>query len=50
MDHSQNPRDEDDALAHEIEKMIARQLEPLRDELARLRGQVAALRDSFVPW
>lgn len=33
-----------------IERIIARELEPLRDELARLRTHVAALRDSFIPW
>ena len=34
----------------EVEQIIARELEPLREELARLRAQVAAMRDAFVPW
>lgn len=41
---------EQKAFSREIEKIIARELEPLRDELARLRGHVAALRDAFTPW
>ncbi len=46
----QAPSAEQDALSREIEKIIARELEPVRDELARLRGHVAALRDAFTPW
>jgi len=41
---------EQDAVTREIERIIARELEPVRDELARLRGHVAALRDAFTPW
>ena len=39
-----------EALADKVQLIIARELEPLRDELARLRAQVGALRDSFLPW
>jgi hypothetical protein len=41
---------EDEALSGAIERILTRELEPMRDELARLRTHVAALRDSFVPW
>lgn len=39
-----------EALAGDVQLIIARELEPLRYELARLRAQVGALRDSFLPW
>lgn len=46
----QAPDDEDQVASSAIAKIVAREVEPLRDELARLRANVAALRDYFVPW
>ena len=46
----QAQHEEDHVISRAIERILARELEPMRDELARLRAQVAALRDSFVPW
>ena len=42
--------DEMGKVDRELEQIVARELEPLRDELARLRAEVAAMRDAFVPW
>lgn len=50
MDRTETPNEEKDTSSCEIERIIARELEPLRDEVARLRAHVAALRDAFVPW
>lgn len=50
MEQSRYEKDDHDNLSREIGRIIARELEPLRDELARLRGHVAALRDAFTPW
>ena len=50
MGHNESPSEDKDTSSCEIERIIARELEPLRDEVARLRAHVAALRDAFVPW
>jgi hypothetical protein len=50
MDHNESPSEDKGTSSCEIERIITRELEPLRDEVARLRAHVAALRDAFVPW
>jgi hypothetical protein len=50
MENSQSSAEERKTLTREIERIVARELEPLRDELARLREHVNALGRMWEPW
>jgi tryptophanyl-tRNA synthetase len=39
-----------EAMSREVAKLIAGELEPVREELERLRQQMAAMREMFAPW
>jgi hypothetical protein len=50
MEQSQSHIDRQEPLAREIERVVARELEPLRRELALVREYVNALLAASSPW